>query len=598
MPIEPNFRYIAIDEDTEVGYNYPQAQFYVTNKETTTYRDTEEAIEIVLQAIGIVIGETEDIHGELITTARIEALKDNVEVLETDTEDPSMYTGIKYTWDETGSYIHSIQFNKWDKYPIIMDCNKAKLYILNSTTIFDLTTNESPEYVRIPILCSFYQQTLGIEIPKEIMLAIYNLLLSYYNPNIIVSKYKPFYLAHLCTNQINEREDTTATPTYSNTFSVSNFANNTPVVYSCTNDPYNTTNPTEIGYIVEADSNNNTITLTKSVKDIPPFEVKAGSKVIIKGASTTVDNTTYNLDGTYTIYDINTDRNIITLEETLPTSYSFPFYTCHVVDGTYTISSMNRDSNTIVVTTNPDSIIVGDTITVTGATVSNNFSTISLDGNYTVQSIQAHTITVVEPIETNYTGSATLTKELFLGNIIEVEDEGLTIKLLNPVEEYMNKLNNLVSPSIIVYNNSMSSRQKANVSSVDLETSTLTLTTPIVVEEGYPTYPQLQYPTPNTDMLIDISYTEYSSTLPIGQFIVDNFNQVISYLNVEETVTLPTVEADEFGNRSIKDSMYNELASSIRIPVEIKGQDDPQISIMLNGNGIYQEVYNEIEGNV
>lgn len=593
MPIEPNFRYIQIDTDTEIGYSYPQAQFYVLNKNTTTYRDTEEAIEDVLKALEIIVGVTTDIDGKIITTERIEALRDNIETLETDPLNPSLYKGITYTWDETGSFIHSVQFNKWNKYPIVIDCNKVKLYILNSTTIFDLQTNESPEIVRIPILCSFYQQKLGIEIPTKIMTAIYNLLVSYYDPDNIISLYKPYYLTHKCTNQITLNKDIeNSKPTYNNTFIVSNFNGTTPLVYSCTNDPYNETLPTNIGDIIEADNDTNTITLAEPLKDITPFTVKEGTKLIVKGTETIVDNSTYTIDGTYTVQSISADNKTIIVSEPLSTSYSFPFYTCYVEDSKYTVTSMNRDSNTIVVTEAPNQILIGDTITITGAIIPSTFTTISLDGRYTVQTIQGNTITVNEAIETNFTGNATLTKEILLGNIKEVQDSGLTLILVNNIpEEY---LNNLVSKDIIVYNSSISSRETSKINTVDPETSTLTVTNPITVEAGYPQYPQLQYPSPNTTMLIDITSSNYASVLPTGKFMVDNFNQVISYLSIVDTVSLPTTETDEYGNRSIKDSMYNELATSMFIPVEVKGQLDPDIvEIVLKGNGIYQKEYEE-----
>ena len=170
-----NTRYIDIEIDeniVRVGYNYLNSKFYVTNKDTTTYRVLAEEIQEVLHSLGITT----------ITLEELQYLKDNIETL----------SKIYYTWEKTGSYIHSIQFNDFADYQLVLDCNISKLYIQNSTTIVDLLANESVKEVRIPILCTYCKDTLGLEVTKEVMLAIYRLLESYYKPT--------------CYNQIAEQE--------------------------------------------------------------------------------------------------------------------------------------------------------------------------------------------------------------------------------------------------------------------------------------------------------------------------------------------------------------------------------------------------------
>ena len=53
VEIDLKKRYIDIDGDTRVGYNYLKQQFYVTNKSYTTYRDSKELTEVVLATLGI-----------------------------------------------------------------------------------------------------------------------------------------------------------------------------------------------------------------------------------------------------------------------------------------------------------------------------------------------------------------------------------------------------------------------------------------------------------------------------------------------------------------------------------------------------------------
>lgn len=709
---EANKRYIDITDVIRVGFNYPKNKFYVTNKDTTTYRTTIEDTLDVLQTLGI----------DEITEAQLEFLRDNWETLDK----------IYYTWDKTGSFIHSIQFNDWHDYPIIMDCHKAKMYIQNSTTIFDLDTAESAEIVRIPLIFNFFQQTLGIEISTNILLAVYNMLLSYYNPEAISSLYKKYFLTHRCTNQIAPRseDDKDKEARYTGIFQTSNFDNNNPVEYTCTNDPLNNPIPVHIGNIGSINADTNTITLTKPLETIDPYTIEVGSKIIVVGASTIVDEETYTLDGTYTISEINPDRTIIVTEETFPTSYDYPYNTCYVLDeAPYTISSISRDNNTITVTTSPDTILVGDTVTVIGADINTTFEDITLDGKYTVsgvnrvlssdttsyniQSMSSHSntitlstvpinvnigdtitvynaittetgittsnttrtmsqtgteattvdtktttaeitattsetetttqqqtenldisgvytilnisqnvITVKEPIKANYTGAtataslntyeyaitveepiltnftgtgATLNKEIFISNITEATTSSIT--LLTKISSLPEKiLNNLVGATVSIYNQKLNIREEAIVSSVSRETNVLTLN--MSIHEDMEEFPELQYPTPNPDTSIEVVSSIDTEIMPTGTFIVDDFNEVVLYLSLlkdnknKVIPTLPTEETDEYGNRSIKDSMYNTIAKTLYVPVEIKGQTDPEPqTLYLLGFGIYDEEY-------
>lgn len=709
---EANKRYIDITDVIRVGFNYPKNKFYVTNKDTTTYRTTIEDTLDVLQTLGI----TE------ITEAQLEFLRDNWETLDK----------IYYTWDKTGSFIHSIQFNDWHDYPIIMDCHKAKMYIQNSTTIFDLDTAESAEIVRIPLIFNFFQQTLGIEISTNILLAVYNMLLSYYNPEAISSLYKKYFLTHRCTNQIAPRseDDKDKEARYTGIFQTSNFDNNNPVEYTCTNDPLNNPIPVHVGNIGSINADTNTITLTKPLEAIDPYIIEVGSKIIVVGASTIVDEETYTLDGTYTISEINSDRTIIVTEETFPTSYDYPYNTCYVLDeAPYTISSISRDNNTITLSENPITLLTGDTITITGADINTTFEDITLDGRYTVSrvnrvlssdttsynvqsmssqsntitlstvpinvnigdtitvynaittetgvttsnttrttsqagteattvdtktttteitattsetetttqrqtesldisgvytilNVSENVITVKEPIKANYAGTtataslnsyeyaitveepiltdfsdtgATLNKEIFISDITEATTSSIT--LLTKISSLPEKiLNNLVGATVSIYNQKLNIREEAIVSSVSRETNVLTLTSNI--HEDMEEFPELQYPTPNPDTSIEVMSSIDTEIMPTGTFIVDDFNEVVLYLSLLKDnknnviPTLPTEETDEYGNRSIKDSMYNTIAKTLYIPVEIKGQTDPEPqTLYLLGFGIYDEEY-------
>ena len=261
-----NTRYIDIDTDTRVGYNYIKKKYYVTNKGYTTYRPSIETILEVLHALNITS----------ISEADLTPLMEDIETLH----------AIYYTWQDNGAYIHSLQFNDFKDYALTLDCEKAKLYIMNSTTVYDLTVNESPKVVRVPQLCNFYKRTLGLEISQTDMLYFYNLLLNFYKPT--------------CYNQIITTEKPHA---YGNTFLLSNYDKTSCAVYNCLFNALGTSqpNPAPIGYISSINNETNTISL------IYPYtkeNLQVGDKIKLYGTNITISDTEYTDDGIYTIQNI------------------------------------------------------------------------------------------------------------------------------------------------------------------------------------------------------------------------------------------------------------------------------------------------------
>lgn len=531
-------RYIDIDIYTRVGYNFLKGKFYVIHKATNTYRDSVEEIQQVLHSLGI--------HS--VSNSEIAALKSDSEVL----------VNIYYTWEDNGSYIKTLQFNEFKNYPLLIDCTKAKLQILNSNVIYDLNTNESPKIVRVPRLCSFYKDVLGLVIPKDTMLALYNLLVSYYKPT--------------CYNQISLREDTDTPLYYNNNFILSNFDNSSIAVYNCTKNPNAIFNPVNIGNIVNINANTNIITLTEAIpqETIDTYSIKKGTSIIIEGSETIVNEVPYTCDGTYTIADI-TD-NYIKVDGTLPTSYTFSYYTCSVLAYSYTISAINRENNSITLTNTPSNILVGDTIIVEGATITTPYETISCDGTYTVVRIEENSIIVEEEIPTDYTGNATLYKEIFISNINKIENN--TIFLTEHTEI------TLQGSSIVVYNNSI--KTKYTVLSQDKSTNTLQVAS---IEDYTPNYPKLQYPVPSDEIMINVTSVkeEYEDEFPTGEFLLDNFAQVQAYTSTLANRTVPSnVVGDSIGKQ-------------VPLTMDVLVSSLTGYTVTLQLIGLFSEIYNSEE---
>lgn len=549
-------RYIDIDQDTRVGYNYIKQQYYVRNKEYYTYRNTVEEIIDVLNAIDV------DTTTEEVNINTITALKTSIEYLHT----------VSFTLQDTGAYIHTIQFNDFDQYPLTIDCEKAKLYIMNSTVIYDLTLNESSRNVRIPRILAFYKDTLGLQILKEDMYYFYSLLVSYYYPT--------WYNQIALNTSTNEYF-------YNNKFLFSNYSNTADIACQCTYNPNNTAENTTVGYVVSTDTSANRIELSAPItmEDLHDY-----TKVIIKGA-TTVDeetDTTYSADGEYTITDMGT--NTLKVAETIPYSYEFPYKECYVMSDQRAITKMERDNRTITLATTPTDIFVGDVVIVSGAVVDGAYEDISCNGSYTVESIANKTITVEEEIPTDFTGEgAILIKEVFVGYINSISNNVITLTENTDIT--------LTNATIMIHtiSNGITTIENFTGSNTP-NTNTITVTGNI--EDYTPNYPQLQIPIPtgNAEVLIDVTYVgeDSKSLLPIGEFMVDNFQQCKQYIDIYYGFIRGLKELSD----TTKENMYQKVTDMELTPIEdlttVDRSDTIRCSVeYMKFKGVYSEIYSE-----
>ena len=324
-------REITVDTDTLVGYNYEFKYYYVTNKETTTERETAEEIKAILDIV-------DPAHS--VSLERIQNLSTMVEPLE----------HIYYTWEDTGAYIKTVQLNTYKTHPITLDLEVQKLYVMNSDLIFDLTLNEAKNY-RVPYLINYFQDTLGLTVTEIQMNSIYDKLLSFYSPN--------YYAV------IQPREDVSQTLFYTNTIKLSNYNNTAPLSLTLTYNPNNLYPEEDAIYLADItyiNPNTRTIQLRSSVPSqlqveepiVSAYEVQyltcykvvskttissinrdnftitlpsavpntivIGDIIHLKGTTQTSDSETVTADGTYTVANIS--GSTIIVSEQLPINYT------------------------------------------------------------------------------------------------------------------------------------------------------------------------------------------------------------------------------------------------------------------------------------
>ena len=545
-------RYINIpNTNTRVGYDFLKSQYFVTNMYSvdnenisyTTYRTTISEIQNVLSSLGITT----------ITDSQLQNLKDTLEVL----------TSISYTWEDTGAYIKTIQFNDYKDYPLVIDCEKAKFFIKDTNIVYDLTVNESPTVVRIPYLCSYYKTKIGLDVSTNDMLYFYNLLISFYKPNSY--------------NVIETLEDNTFK--YSNICKSSNFNNESLVQYTATHNPFNSITGFTGCKLLIADSVLNTI-LAYGTSEYDNLW-SAGDTLVIENTEVIVNMQKYSADGDYTVVSVSRLSDYllsIEVDGNIPVSYEFPLYSCNLIVESQEIDEINRDANSIILTHQvANTIFVGDTININGTTITTDYEDITCDGQYTIMAIDNKTITVEETLPTNFSGNgATITKEAFLGNVrkILVTNQKSHVYLFSDSEYTISQ-----NDSIAVRN---SDEKLVNnfgtIQSYDSSTYEITLTTS-TLETYEPVFPDALKPTYADYTLINTSESSLES-MPTGEFMVNTFAEAKNYISLGGS-----------GVPQLSDNIENNFNKNVPTTYSISTEAGITSMSLL---GLYSQIYSEL----
>ena len=546
-------REIRIDDDTVIGFDYENNYYFITNKDTTTQRTTPEN---ALDVLKIVAPDTTLTTDDLISLA-------------TDTE---YVSELFYTWEDTGAYIKTIQLNDYIKYPLTLDCEKNKLYIMNSPVIFDLTLNEGRR-VRLEQIQAFYRDTLGLYVPLQDLQTLYNLLVSYYLP--------------ACYNEITVLEAETEGSTgyalkYNNTLKVSDYHGDSPAVYSCTLNP----NKNYSSYNYLADISNitgNTITLTTTVAKI----VQEGTLINVSNTETQIDTTTYSADGMYTV--ASTGTNTISTTENLASNFSIIPTTVNLIAYKNFITSISRDNNTITLTNSANNFLVGDTIVVNNAKITTEYETLSLDGFYTIIGIEGNVLTVDETPITNYstTNTAYVFKPIPQLTVTSIEDNMITVSEDTFPSTIQANTPIAVITTISAGDINARTIQYATITTLYQGDRQLKVNTNLI--DNAPQYGTLNEPIEAPTVLIEVSESENEVILPNGTFMVDNTEQAISYISLLEGLIPPSNEELDENINNIGN--FNSCNTQVRNYYIIN-----KVSENINRmtcKGIYSKVYSE-----
>lgn len=542
-------RRFIYDNDTMVGYSVLQQAYYVINKETYAYRETAEEIKKVADIVA---------PGNVYTVAQLKKLAST----------PELLTDLYYTIHDTGAYVSSIQINDYDKFPLILDCDKQVLYIGNSEVMFNLTLNESRE-LRVIQIINFYKDVIGVFLTIQEVTAIYNFLIERYRPYVY-----------------NVIQDTTATPVvYSNIFALSDWNNKSKAVYNCALNPYDKFTLLDTADIIYTDTSYNTVTCINPTPGI--LNLKKGDIVYIQGTETDAQTYTYTADGEYTVYNIETEdtRAIITLQEAVPASYTFPYPEAYLQTGITNIASISREDSTITLTTTvPDQILIGDIIEVynTQQTIEN--VSVSCNGNYTVaEIIDSNIIRVQETIPANYlytTGTqGSISKNIFISNVATVTTNTVP-PLRSTIVFTQTSPVQLQATQHLFIKEATGARTYYTLTHVASQAEVTGITEFYTGESPLhtytPVYPQLQIQELSTEILIEVTSTQNPEIFPTGEFMVDNFAQCQSYISLYPDVEIP------------KESVYNNISKEVGGDINI-AETLPTCKYL----GIFSQVYTQ-----
>ena len=487
-------REIVIDTDTTVGYDFELKKFYVTNKGTTTNRDTNTEIKAVLDIVA---------PNNTVSLNDLKTLANTIEAL----------TALYYTWEDTGAYIKTVQFNNYEKYPLTLEAEKSKLYIMNTHIIYDLTLNESM-LQRLYGIQAFYKDTLGLGLNIRDLEVIYRLFISFYNP--------------FCYNTIEKVQDEENPNVhylmYNNTLQLSNYRGTSPLTYTTTLNPTDEYTYTPIADITAIEDN--IITLTTTV----PSQVQPKSRINVYNTTTVVSPATYSSDGTYVVKEVH--ENTITTTENLPSEYNYNPPVVELVAYKNPITNINRTERTITLTNSASNFLIGDIISIKDAVVTTEYETISLDGDYTVSDIVGNTLYVSETPATDYTGSTgyaykgikACTVHSIAGQVITIEESSVPSMIT-------------VNSPIVVHQTIGDEDKKEYAVVTRISQNKITFSgniTSMTASTGI-----LRKPNPLPLVLVEVSDSA-SNALPNGEFIVDNPQQAISYLGLQENLVLPS----------------------------------------------------------
>ncbi len=512
-----------------VGYNYILKQYYIENKSYTTYRTT--------------IDDTLDVI-EVAGTGSMSGVKTILEKLANDFEE--LYE-VHYTMSSTGSHVTSLTFNDYDKYCLILDLYKHKIYIKNSNIVLDLSINDSTES-RVRVLWEYYREHLGLRMDFATLLRIYNeFILPYYDSSSSVSVYNMF--------DSNRLDDNKEPLYYSNVIANNNFDGKGLAEYTATRNPNNEYTLNPFLEVKETNTNDNSITTIYPI----PTTIVVGDTINISNAKTTNGNFTYSADGNYTIKEIKNFNTIIT-NESMRSNYSFDFLHAYLQVSPLVIESIDRDTSTITVTTTvPDNYEVGNIIHVRGTQQAVEGEQVTCDGEYTILSINNKHIQVTDLFPTNYTNSESLTtctvsKHTDIGTVSDITEQ--VIVLYNELPD------TVTTNSHILINNYLYTVTN---------TTNNTLTVSESIEDYLPDIAYLNTLEYYTDMLINVTTTTNEITFPITTFMLDDYADLQNYLALMSGLPIPSYT----------------LYENMNMPVEKTITVEPPIRVMKDDTLLY-----------
>lgn len=540
---------VYIDDNTVVGYDYINQEYYVKNLDTTTVANSALDAKRIFDITA---------PGNIVTVEQIEALSTTLENI----------TSVSYTLEDNGRYIKTISFN--DYADLAMQYNEPYLFIRGTNEMWDMSSTIGADSVST-FMWQFYSHYVGLNMNRLLMDAIINYYRKLQNP----------YVYNVIATQTEEEKEDKKPLLYTNQLIMNNANGTSRGEYTCTKNPngiatLNTYN------VINATSGTNVITC-----DATP-ECDEGDVIQLTSANNHQDNlivhhvfgnNIYTTENLINSYDSSSNAKVyIKAYGIIKSGYDNVLETTNALQ----IQSITNNGKTITpmayITAN--SYKAGETVYI-------------LDKPYIISSVVSTTeASSTAAITKGYITLQTGVSEYISSNYTATYSDPIMMETRqnNKVIENSFTLSTILNVSAgdeIEVTNSGEAGMDGIYTVNYTENNKVFVATEDNKELPEYTFPannkaMIQFRKPSEQILLNMSYSKRPDKVPLGEFMLDNDNQLTQYLDLRY-ITPPTPQNYACINSTVIQKQY--LGDNLF--------DSATTECYMNLVGLYSDVYSQ-----